>query len=618
MAYSSSSLNFNSKVHTCSTECEQSYAQLKILFDTQREQLGDASIEIQAYDQALKKEVAEWKVVRGLVNKFEASLELNAADLPLSTAHTILDGVTNGSNRSKYQKKNSATTSYTNWKDVSDVVSRVKQIRIIDCEFMVVMGQAEGKGILKSVDVMFAKNIWFLKLTILLSRVGCPKGNKQREFKNHSSDNEESLGEDASKQGRIDNAYVKVTFIDETSNDARNKNNKISNSKSYGNIKPTDDKIGKGDPIWGCDRLVSRAKVIENQFDPSEDPSSDHIPPLPAISPFLSSADDTTDSNTPDIPPSPTHAYPNGRSYRYHLNGPVHMMTVRKRVGPLPTHRLAVRHSVDYSSLNHFSSDDSLSDSSSSSSSETSLDSPADTLSNSASSQSSSDHLLPASPSDILPSPKRICSPKTSMDLEDFLEDSFEPYVPREVGLGVDYEDESFEPSRSRGADLVMNVNVVRSDGIEIDPEIQAEIDECFAYVDTLRDKRIDARVVVEVVDQEESETGTRGQLLSGDLVQRFHDHTEAIPVHHVQSLRSYRREQGHRIVGAESTVTILTERVAELERDNRRLRGTMSFESQELTDSSTDSRRCLTHDLERQGTRSNQREKRIADARKH
>ncbi|GJY94222.1 hypothetical protein Tco_0510583, partial [Tanacetum coccineum] len=61
---------------------------------------------------------------------------------------------------------------------------------------------------------------------------------------------------------------------------------------------------------------------------------------------------------------------PHGRPYRYHLNGPVHMMTARKRVGPLPTHRLAVRHSVDYSSLDHFS----LDDSSSSSSSETSLD----------------------------------------------------------------------------------------------------------------------------------------------------------------------------------------------------------------------------------------------------
>ncbi|GKF64175.1 hypothetical protein Tco_0187623, partial [Tanacetum coccineum] len=35
----------------------------------------------------------------------------------------------------------------------------------------------------------------------------------------------------------------------------------------------------------------------DTEFDPSEDPSSDHIPPLPAISPFLSSADDTTDND---------------------------------------------------------------------------------------------------------------------------------------------------------------------------------------------------------------------------------------------------------------------------------------------------------------------------------
>nr|GEX32591.1 reverse transcriptase domain-containing protein [Tanacetum cinerariifolium] len=41
--------------------------------------------------------------------------------------------------------------------------------------------------------------------------------------------------------------------------------------------------------------------------DPSEDPSSGHIPPLPAVSPFLSSDDDTTNSDTPDTPPSPTH-----------------------------------------------------------------------------------------------------------------------------------------------------------------------------------------------------------------------------------------------------------------------------------------------------------------------
>ncbi|GJT58459.1 hypothetical protein Tco_1001992 [Tanacetum coccineum] len=59
MAYSSCSSNANSKLHTCSTECEQSYANLKKLYDTQREQLGDASIEIQAYTLALKKVEAQ-------------------------------------------------------------------------------------------------------------------------------------------------------------------------------------------------------------------------------------------------------------------------------------------------------------------------------------------------------------------------------------------------------------------------------------------------------------------------------------------------------------------------------------------------------------------------------
>nr|GFB39847.1 hypothetical protein [Tanacetum cinerariifolium] len=40
---------------------------------------------------------------------------------------------------------------------------------------------------------------------------------------------------------------------------------------------------------------------------------------------------------------------------------------------------------------------------------------------------------------------------------------------------------------------------------------------------------------------------------------------------------------EGHRIVGVESTVTALTERVAELERDNQRLRGTASVKSQRV-----------------------------------
>nr|GEY00656.1 hypothetical protein [Tanacetum cinerariifolium] len=68
-----------------------------------------------------------------------------------------------------------------------------------------------------------------------------------------------------------------------------------------------------------------------------------------------------------------------------------------------------------------------------------------------------------------------------------------------------------------------------------------------------------------------------------GDLVQRFHDHTESIPVHRIQVIEGVQREQGHKIVGVESAVAALTERVAELKRDNRRLRGTASVESQRV-----------------------------------
>ncbi|GJS32010.1 ribonuclease H-like domain-containing protein, partial [Tanacetum coccineum] len=55
IAYSNS--GSNTKVTSCSKECEESYAKLKKLYDEQREQLGDANIEIQAYTQALKKKL---------------------------------------------------------------------------------------------------------------------------------------------------------------------------------------------------------------------------------------------------------------------------------------------------------------------------------------------------------------------------------------------------------------------------------------------------------------------------------------------------------------------------------------------------------------------------------
>ncbi|GJT70722.1 putative ribonuclease H-like domain-containing protein [Tanacetum coccineum] len=49
----------DTEVTSCSKECKESYAKLKKLYDEQREQLGDANIEYQAYTQALKKVEAQ-------------------------------------------------------------------------------------------------------------------------------------------------------------------------------------------------------------------------------------------------------------------------------------------------------------------------------------------------------------------------------------------------------------------------------------------------------------------------------------------------------------------------------------------------------------------------------
>ncbi|GJU16064.1 hypothetical protein Tco_1144030 [Tanacetum coccineum] len=58
MAYKN--LGSDTEVTSCSKECVESYAKHKKLYDEQREQLDDASIEIQAYTQALKKVEAQF------------------------------------------------------------------------------------------------------------------------------------------------------------------------------------------------------------------------------------------------------------------------------------------------------------------------------------------------------------------------------------------------------------------------------------------------------------------------------------------------------------------------------------------------------------------------------
>ncbi|GJW15557.1 hypothetical protein Tco_0019690 [Tanacetum coccineum] len=316
----------------------------------------------------------------------------------------------------------------------------------------------------------------------------------------------------------------------------------------------------------------------DTESDPSKDPSSDHIPSLPAILPFLSSTNDTTDSDTPGTPPSPTHGTPF-----------VDITSSTKRSPVIPRRRVMILAPGQpiFLMVDH-------------SSSKASSDFHSDASSDSSSRHSLSDHSSLDLPSTSAgPSRKRRRSPMTSVPALSLVSEALSPVH----------------------ADLIPSPKRVRDFGyladVEADPretslrdDVIVELNECIAYADTLRDKGIDTRVVVEAVDREESETGMRGPVevrvkrvthpampedtpelaqeeravectyeTLGSLVQRFHDHTVAIPVHRVHVIEGVQREQGHRIVGVESAVTALTERIAELEMDNRRLRGTVSVE---------------------------------------
>nr|GEW24147.1 hypothetical protein [Tanacetum cinerariifolium] len=345
----------------------------------------------------------------------------------------------------------------------------------------------------------------------------------------------------------------------------------------------------------------------DTESDPSDDPSSDHIPPLPATSPFLSSIDDSSESDTDDTLPSPTHAIPHGRPHRYHPNGPVHMMTARKWVGPLPTHRLTLRHSVDYYSSVLFTSDDS---------SDTSSNSSLDDLSDSSSRHSSLDHSSPPLPSGMRSS-HQLCLLVPSI-----------PYSPAAI-TERPFHSSFTGPSRKRSRSPTTSIPIsshipgalssARAVLLRPPKSIRS-----FNFAMDLKDcsdksyesaKGIDTRVVVETVTREEVKTRVRGPIevrvervthpavpnhipepaqeegaiegtyeTLGNLVQRFNDHIMEIPVHQVQVIESIQRDQGHIIIATGQQSVVLSKRINELEPDNTRLRGTLGVASQRVT----------------------------------
>ncbi|GJT74472.1 hypothetical protein Tco_1041197 [Tanacetum coccineum] len=183
---------------------------------------------------------------------------------------------------------------------------------------------------------------------------------------------------------------------------------------------------------------------------------------------------------------------------------------------------------------------------------------------------------------DLIPSPKRVRDFGYLADVE---------VDPSKVRLGVDIEDESFEQSRSRGTNLEVDNDVERSEEPHLVPEIdpvKEVIEACFDFTDIIRASGVDVRVEAVTVARDDVETNARDPIVVSDDGDTPPMVPEVIP-ESAQEERAMEgtyetlREQGHRFVGVQSAVTALTERIAELEGDNMRLRGTMSVESQKV-----------------------------------
>ncbi|GKA65742.1 hypothetical protein Tco_0765449 [Tanacetum coccineum] len=172
---------------------------------------------------------------------------------------------------------------------------------------------------------------------------------------------------------------------------------------------------------------------------------------------------------------------------------------------------------------------------------------------------------------DLLPPHKRIRDFDTVTDFEFSLEEVYVPYVPREIGLGVDVED-SYKPYTE--PDVYFN--------------IQADIDACIAFANDIAARRTNVRVEDGTAAEEEAESSATHTTEIGDdrvthlvvtddidepvredfpnlvsdggslevmqrgldvVKQELYDHMVEISVHRVRVIESVQRDQGHRIV---------------------------------------------------------------------
>nr|GEZ88401.1 hypothetical protein [Tanacetum cinerariifolium] len=208
-------------------------------------------------------------------------------------------------------------------------------------------------------------------------------------------------------------------------------------------------------------------------------------------------------------------------------------------------------HSADYSSSDHFTSDDSSRESSSETSSEFHSDTSPDSSLRHSSSASSIPRALSYVPFDLLSPRKRIKDYDFVTDFDVSSKEGYVPYVPKQIGLAVDVGD-SYEPYTPG-----------------IDPDVKEDIDACIAFTDDIAARGTYARRPSLVRE---------GRLRLG-LIRVTHlvvsdDAAEPVREDYPDLVCAVGYLEGHRIVVTSQQSAAMSEMISTLERDNMRLRG--------------------------------------------
>nr|GEU88217.1 hypothetical protein [Tanacetum cinerariifolium] len=386
-------------------------------------------------------------------------------------------------------------------------------------------------------------------------------------------------------------------------------------------------------PVWGCDELVSRAMVIENQvvyLGPSctrgraaivappdgvleldthssleADPSESSPPPISVahmVSPFLGS--DDSEENIPI-----------GRFYRTHPGGPYRALTARKSVRPLLSHRLALRYTSHH--LDNFTFG--------SSPSHSSLDH--SSFGHSIISHSLSGHTPPNTTDADSSTPLRFIHPslaRTPRCSEAYLRwrsALLSTMSPAAIVISSIHATRALVPScanllppRKRFRDSISPEDIVKEEidtnvledveadaiatEVVVDRDVEAGIDACIGMeVDVGVDVKDEVEDEVESSDKGTMEVGVdvvvKIDILNGMLMpdavenleqieeglQDIYDQVIKIPLQMIEDIKTRQRELEARSLIAGGKRASLLEQVTSLERSNARLYVTMMME---------------------------------------